>query len=199
MRVKPMLGDWEVLRIASIHALEHRSWVELAVPGRVGSVFQDLNTTPTRIAIRGSLQKEEERDEFIEQVREKFRAGEPVTFVADILTATEVQYVIVETLRFEESGERPDELDYLVILRESPPPPPPPDPLGGIDTGLLDQAQGLVDAAAGALDAISALGSIPDFGDPTPPIRSAMDQVRTATTGVQEAAALLGGLFEDEE
>ena len=80
-----MLGDWEVLRIASIHALEHRSWVELAVPGRVGSVFQDLNTTPTRIAIRGSLQKEEERDEFIEQVREKFRAGEPVTFA---LTAT---------------------------------------------------------------------------------------------------------------
>jgi hypothetical protein len=110
MRVKPVLGDWEIPRIASIRTLEQRSYVELAVPGRVGSLFQDLNTVPTRVAIAGSLYGLEAQNEFLETLREKFLAGEPVTFVADILTATEVQYVLIETLDFQESSRRPDQL-----------------------------------------------------------------------------------------
>ena len=51
-KVKPMLGDWEVLRIASIHALEHRSWVELAVPGRVGSLFPAVRQLTRRVRLR---------------------------------------------------------------------------------------------------------------------------------------------------
>jgi hypothetical protein len=117
--------------------------------------------------------------------------------VADIVTATELQYVIIESLRFEESSRRADETDFHIVLRESPPPPPPPDPLGGLDAGLLDQAAGLADTVTGALDAIDALGNIPDFGDPTPPVRGAIDQVRTAVTGLQDAAGLLGGLFPE--
>ncbi|MBI3953228.1 MAG: hypothetical protein HY330_01800, partial [Chloroflexi bacterium] len=124
MKVKPVLGDWEVKHIESIGALERRSFVELEVPGRVGSLFQDLDAAPTRIAIAGSLQGGAAWDELVE-LRDKFRAGEPVTFVADIVTATEVQYVIIETLLIQESGTRPDQVDYFVVLKESPPPPPP--------------------------------------------------------------------------
>ena len=39
MKVKPLLGDWEIPRIESIRAAERRSLVELPVPGRVGSLF----------------------------------------------------------------------------------------------------------------------------------------------------------------
>jgi hypothetical protein len=190
VKVKPMLGDWEVARIASIQALEERTWIELAVPGRIGSLFHDLNTAPTRIAIRGSLHGDEARQEFLEAVRTQFRAGEPVTFVADILTMTEVQYVVIETLEFEERGDRPDEIDYLVVLKESPPPPPPADPFGGLDAALLGAAQGLVDGVTGALDAIQTLGAIPDFGDPTPPIRSALE-------GVAASSGELDGIVTD--
>ena len=121
MNVKPMLGDWEIPRIASINTLERRAFVEMPVPGRVGSLFQDLNTTPTRIAISGSLYGDEARNAFLEELRGKFRQGVPVTFVADIVTATEVQYVIIETLRFQESGTKPDQIDYFMVLQESPP------------------------------------------------------------------------------
>ncbi len=197
MKVKPVLGDWEIPRIAAIETAERRVFVELAVPGRVGSLYQDLNSAPTRIAISGSLYGDEARDAFLEELRGKFRAGEPVTFVADIVTATEVQYVVIETLRFEERGARPDITDYQIVLRESPPPPPPPSPLGGLDAGLLDQAAGLVDSVSDVLDVIEGLGSIPDISDPTPAVRGAMDQVRAATSGVQEAASLLAGLFGD--
>ena len=88
MKVKPVLGDWEIPSIASIETLERRAFVELPVPGREGSVFHDANTVPTRIAVVGSLHGDEPRDEFVDHVRAKFREGEPLSFVADIVTAT---------------------------------------------------------------------------------------------------------------
>jgi len=194
--VKPALGGWEIPRISGIRSLERRRFAELSVPGRRGSLYQDLNTDPARIEITGSLYGEETRNQFLEEVRGRFAEGTPVTFVADIVTSTSVEYVVIETLEFEESGRLPDQVEYRIVLLESPPPPPPPDPFGDIDAGLLDQAGNLVDTVSGALDAIDALGSIPNIGDPTPPIRESMDRVRTATTGIAEAGSLLAGLFE---
>lgn len=195
MNVKPMLGDWEIPNIASIRTLERRAFVELPVPGRVGSLFQDLNSTPTRIAIAGSLFGDQNRDDFLEQVRGKFMAGAPVTFVADIVTATEVQHVIVETLDFRESAERPDETHFLVVLRESPPPPPSGNPLGALDAGLDLDAAGMLDTVTGALGVLDGLGSVPDLADPTPPLAGALDGVSAATAGLGDALTPLTDLF----
>jgi hypothetical protein len=195
MNVKPVLGDWEIPRIAAIESLERRAFVELPIPGRVGSLFQDMNTAPTRVAIAGSLYGDEARNDFLDQVRGKFQEGQPVTFVADIVTATQVEYVIIESLEFEQVGARPDQIDYRIVLRESPPPPPPPDPLGGLDTGLLDQAAGLLDTVTGALDLIDGLGSIPDLGDPTEPVRGALSGVQAAAQGLGPIVDGLKGLF----
>ena len=186
MTVRPVLGDWEIPRVDRIEADERRRLVELPVPGRVGSLYQDLSSAPTRIAIRGSIFGDEDRDQFLDEVRAKFQAGEPVTFVADIVTATSVQYVVVETLEVVESGARPDELSYFIVLRESPPPPPPPDPLGALDAGLLDDVGGFLDTITGALDVIDGLGSVPDLADPTPPLAGAV-------SGVTEAMSTLEG------
>jgi len=193
VNVRPVLGDWEVPRVDRIEADERRRLVELPVPGRAGSLYQDLSSAPTRIAIRGSIFGDEDRDEFLEELRGKFQAGEPVTFVADIVTATQVQYVVIETLEFVESGARPDELTYFIVLRESPPPPPPPDPLGGLDAGLLDDVGGFLDTITGALDVIDGLGSVPDLADPTPPLTSAVSGVTDAISTLEGA---LGPLVE---
>ena len=190
-----MLGDWEIPRIGSIEAAEHRALVEFPIPGRVGSLYQDLNSAPLRLVITGSLYGDETRDEFLEAVREKFRAGEAVTFVADILTATDVQYVVVQDLRLAENGTRPDQTDYLIVLSESPPPPPPPDLFGGLDTSLLDQAASLVDSVTGALDVLDALGNVPDFGDPTQPLTTALDGVTAATSGLGDILTPLTDIF----
>jgi len=195
MKQRPVLGDWEIPRIHSTRTSEKRDFVELRVPGMTGSLFQDLNTEPTRIMIAGSLYGDEARDDFLNKLREKYRAGDPVTFVADIVTATEVKYVIVETLRIEESAARPDQVDYMMVLRESPPPPPPPDPLGGLDTSLLDQAGKLASTVTGALDAIEALGNIPNFGDPTPKLKGALSGVQSATQGINDALNPLRAVF----
>lgn len=195
MTQQPVLDDWEIPRISAIRTLESRRFVELPVPGRVGSLFQDLNTAPTRIAISGSLYGDEARDDFLQKLRDKYSAGAPVTFVADIITATQVQYVVVETLRMEENGRNPDETDYLIVLQESPPPPPPPDPLGGLDTSLLGDAAGLVGSVTGALDAIGKLGSVPSFKDPTPPLKGALDGIKSAAGSLGDIGGKLKDLF----
>jgi hypothetical protein len=192
VNVKPVLGGWEIPHIASIGSLEQRSFAEVEVPGKTASLFQDLAATPTRIVISGSLYGDEDRDDFLDEVRGKFRAGEPVTFVADIVTATELQYVVIETLRFEQSAASPDEIEYLIALRESPPPPPPPGP--DLDSALADEAAGFLDSVNGALGAIDAVG-VPNFGDPTPPLQGTLDGVTTALGGLSGVPDQLNDLF----
>lgn len=195
MKQKPVLGDWEIPRIESIGTAESRRFVELPVPGRAGSLFQDLNTRPTQIAIRGSLYGDEARDEFLNKLREKYKAGEAVTFVADIVTATSVQYVVIQSLRMEESGRQPDQTDYAIVLQESPPPPPPPDPLGALDGGLLSAAAGLVGQVTGALDAISKLANLPSLKDPTPPLKGTVGGVKSIVGGLGDAGSKMKDLF----
>jgi len=192
VNVKPVLGGWEIPHISSIGSLEQRSFAELEVPGKTASLFQDLAATPTRIVISGSLYGDEDRDDFLQEVRGKFRAGEPVTFVADIVTATEVQYVVIETLRFEQSATQPDEIEYLIALRESPPPPPPPAP--DLDSALADEAAAFGDSVTSALGAIDAVSG-PNFGDPTPPLQGTIDGVTSALGGLEGVPDKLGGLF----
>lgn len=195
MNAKPMLGDWEIPRISAIRMLERRAFTELPVPGRSGSLLQDLASEPARMAIAGSLYGDEARDAFLEAVREKFAAGEALTFVADIVHATEIQFVVIEELRFEENGESPDQIGYRLVLRESPPPPPPPDPLGGLDAGLLDQAGGLLDTVTGALDALAQLGDAPDLGNPTEPLTGLVDEIGAATESLPDLLQNLSDLL----
>ena len=199
MKVKPVLGDWEIPHIALLRTLERRTYVEHEIPGRAASLYQDLNTAPARIAIAGSLYGDEARDEFLAEVRGKFQSGEPLTFVADIVTATQIQHVIIEALELEESGTPPDEIEYSMVLRESPPPPPPADPFGALDTGLLADAESFLDSATNALSVIDTLTSVPDLGDPTPPLRGALDGVKAATDGLDAIAADLTNLFAERE
>lgn len=194
MSTKPVLGDWEVPRIQQLRAEEKRRIADLPIPGRAGNLLQDLNSAPTAVEIRGSVVSEE-RSEFLVNIREKFRAGEPLTFVADITEATDIQYVMIESLVVEESSRLPDQINYHLRLRESPPPPPPPDLLGGIDDGLLDLAEGFIDGVAGALDAIDALANVPDFSDPSELLGGALDDVKTVVEQLGEVGGLIDGLF----
>jgi hypothetical protein len=193
--VKPVLGDWEIPRVSMMRTAEARKFAELAVPGRQGSLFQDLNAEPTVIEIGGSVFPDETRSEFLQSVRDKFRAGEPVTFVADITEATDIQFVVIDTMHFEQRADRPDETFYYLTLRESPPPPPPPDPLGGIDSGLLDQAAGFVDGVTDALDALDALANLPDFSDPSALLGGTLDKVTGALGGLSNVTVSITQLF----
>lgn len=197
MTTKPVLGDWEIPRIQQLRAEEKRRIADLPIPGRSGNLLQDLNSAPTTVEIHGSVVAEE-RSDFLTQIRAKFRAGEPLTFVADITEATDIQYVMIESLVVEESSRLPEQVNYHLRLRESPPPPPPPDLLGGIDSGLLDLAEGFVDGVAGVLDAIDALANVPDFSDPSALLGGTLNEVTAAVEQLGEVSGLIDSLFGED-
>lgn len=195
MTTVPMLGDWEIPRIASLRTEESRKLAEHRVPGRAGSVYQDLGAAAVVIDVAGSVFSDDERTGFLDEARSRFAAAEPLTFVADILHATDIQYVLVESLVIEEVATRPGELAYRMRLRESPPPPPPGDPFGDIDAGLLDQAAGFVEGVTDALGAVAALGDIPEFSDPSALVGGATDEAAALIDGLASVGPALQKLF----
>lgn len=195
MNLTPMVGDYTLPRVTRLETLEQRQLAELEIPGRAGSLFQDLGRGPTRVVIEGSLFGDEPGTEFLTNAREKYLAAEPLTFVSDIATGTELQYVLIERLHVQAAASAPDQVDYSMWLVECPPPPPPPNLLGGIDTGLLDAAAGMLDSALGALDALAALGNVPNLSDPTKPLAGALGEVKGAVGTLGEVGGTLQGLL----
>src|SRR5215207_8817040 len=96
--VIPMLGDVELRTIQHITTLERRALVEHRVPGMTGSAFQDLGRPSARVQLEGVLFGEEAGAD-LEKLRTKFQSAEPVSFAADISTATQIVDVLIEDLR----------------------------------------------------------------------------------------------------
>lgn len=193
MIVRPVIGGWEVPRIERIESHERRRLARLPVPGLLGDLQQDLGTASLAVEIRGSLQGDEARDDFLNSIREQFRAGDPVSFVADITTATELEQVLIEELEVEEVNESADSFRYRIVLREYVEPPEPPAP---IDDLGLDLGVDLDDLASLGLDGLKLpdlLGDIPTLGDPVAPLQPALEGVKSATAPL---SSLLDGLKE---
>jgi hypothetical protein len=75
MKIRPMIGEYEVPGIQRIGALERRQLATFEVPGLAGSFHQDLGRVATRVVIEGTLAGDDARDAFLEAVREKLAAG----------------------------------------------------------------------------------------------------------------------------
>jgi hypothetical protein len=190
MKIKPMLGDFEIDDIEYIESSEKRVLVEHRVPGLAGNYFQDMGTVPNTIVIVGSKAGDEARDAFLTGIREIFNAGEKTTFVADINTATDITEVVIQDVEVAEISGVPDSFRYIIKLRKYIEPPEPP-PTGLLDTGILGDALN----SLGVMDMLDNFASIPDIGDPTTPLNGAMDGVKQATSGLAEAAAPLKSIF----
>ena len=189
MKVKPMLGAYELPGLEQIQSDEYRSLVEHKIPGLEGAYLQDMGSAPNTIALLGSRHGDEIRDQFLTAVRGLFNTREPTTFVANINTATEVTDAIIENLQVVEGGGTPRGFRYFIRIREYIEPPAPL-ATGPLDRGILDDAEFLADA-------LDALGSLPDLVDPTEPLRGAVDGVRAAMTDLDNTVRALNGFLSE--
>jgi hypothetical protein len=120
--IKPMLGDIELSSIKHIDMKEGKALVEHKVPGLHGDLITCLNRNVSCIILHGLIINKKEKDD-LEKLREKFRAAEPLPFIADITTGSDVHEVLIENLRIKELAGRPGFFEYSMTLREfiSPP------------------------------------------------------------------------------
>ena len=190
MIVQPMIGEWEVPRIERIETVESRRIARLPVPGLLGDLQQDLGASSLAVEIAGSLHGDEARDEFLGEVRASFRAGDPVSFAADITAATELSQVLIEALDLEEVADAAGGFRYRVVLREYVEPPEPPPALDDLGLDLGAELDGLAALGLDGLGLPDLLGDIPDLADPVAPLQPAL-------AGVQAATAPLDGLLDN--
>ena len=193
--VRPMLGDWAVPRIERISALDRRRLARVSVPGLEGDLHHDLGAHSLVVEIEGSLHGDAERDEFLTNVREPFLDGEPLTFVADITTATKLERVIIEFVAVEEVNDSAREFRYHVGIRQYVEPPEPPPAIDDLGVELGPQLDLLADLGLAGLELPNLLGDIPSIGDPTPPLREALSGVEAALAPLHDQLAALGSAF----
>jgi hypothetical protein len=141
---------------------------------------------------------DEARDGFLTELRTRFRAGEPVDFVADIVADAELEQVVIAHFDVSEQAGDADSFRYDLVLREYVEPPEPPGL--GLDTPSVDDLAvdiGLdVDLGLDLLDLPGLIGSVPEIGPLLEPVKAAADELAKALGGAGQLFKPLSDLLE---
>lgn len=148
--MRPMLDDLELIQVQQIATFDRRQLAEHKPPGMSGSLLQNLGRQPTSLVV-GGVATGPEAQSFIEQLDEKFRAGTPVPFVADIVTDTAIEEIVIDDLRIRDLAGKPLRYAYALTLREYIEPLEP-GAAGLLDVGILEEAGDLLDDLIDGLD-----------------------------------------------
>lgn len=148
--MRPMLDDLELPQVQEAAIGERRALAEHHAPEADGSVVQDLGRHAARVRLWGVAAGPDAAD-FIARLDARFRAGDPVPFTADITAGAAIERMCIAGLQVRETAGKPQRWVYVLDLEEYlEPPPAAPGP--EVDASVLDEAQGMMDGLAGALD-----------------------------------------------
>ena len=112
-----MLVAHAILESCEIATADRRVLVERKPPGMPGSLLQNLGRKPVRVVLWG-VATGPDALAFVEKLDEKFRAGAPVPFTADIVRDAEIDEVVIEDLKLQELAGRPERFAYVLALSE---------------------------------------------------------------------------------
>ena len=191
------LGPLSLDRLTHIEIAEHARLARHAVPGLAGDLLQRLGRPSVELHIEGVFFGADAGDR-LKALRQLHWDGAPVDFYADAVGEGYFAQVVVGALRVRQRAGAPDEYAYGCDLVEyvEPPEPAALDALGGLDTGLLDEAGAFMDDVQNAVAAVSELADLvanmPSFGDPTSRLAE-MPQAFNQLVG-GDLVGVLGGL-----
>ena len=148
--MKPMLDQLELPQVQEITTLERRALAEHKPPQMAGSLLQNLGRRPTRLALWGVAAGPQAQD-FVDQLETKFREGNPLPFVADIIAEAAIDHVVIDDLRVQELAGKPQRYAYVMTLREYIEPVEPED-LSPLNAEIESDALGSIGDLVSALD-----------------------------------------------
>jgi len=212
----PLLGDIALEAVQQIeHALDG-GFVPLRIAGLDGALQQRLARPSHRISIGGVLFGDGAKDD-LGKLQKAAATGDELTFAADIVTALDLQKVVIAALWARETAGEPGRYDYRVDLVESPPLPPPAQlsPFGGLgdfglgdlgfDTSILGDLEDVAGKVAGAVDqamalvdtlqSLSGLDGLALGGGLLQPVDGAVQGARGLADDFKNATSGLAALF----
>ena len=155
--MRPMLDDLELPNVQEIATHDRRVLAEHKPPGMAGSLLQNMGRRPARLVLWGVATGPESL-EFVEELDGKFREGDPVPFIADIVAEAEIDEVVIDDLQWEELAGKPERFAYVLILREYIEPVEPED-TSFLDSEILDDAQDIIEGLTSGLDILDQLSA----------------------------------------
>lgn len=204
-RPMPLLGDIALTAVQRVDQHLDAGFHDVPVLGLAGHAQQRSGRPSHRISIAGVLSGPSALDD-LAALQALTTAGSETTFAADIVTALDLQSVVVTRLEAVEAAGRPGTVEFRLELAESPPLPPPAQLSGfgglddfglgdlGFDTDLLgelgDLAGDLADAVDSALDAVDALGALAGLADLD--YDGLLDPVNDVSASLDEVGGRLG-------
>ena len=212
----PLLGDIALTAVQSLTHEMEAGFRALPVVGLAGEPQQQVGRGSHVIRISGLLHGETSADD-LASLQQSANDAAPLTFAADIVSALELQEVVIASFRAQAVSGRPGGTAYEIVLLESPPLPPPAEVSGfgglddfglgdlGFDKDIMGDLADLAGDVAGAvsdamdmvaaLDALSGLGDLGNVGGLLQPVEESVTGISDAGSRFGEAAATLGGLF----
>jgi hypothetical protein len=145
-----MLDDLELPLVQEITTHDRRTLAEHKPPGMEGSLLQNLGRRPARMVLWGIAAGDDAQDT-VEKLDEKFRAGGPFSFAADISTDSEIEQIVIDDFRIQEIAGKPQRFAFTLALREYIEPVEPED-LSALNTDILGDAGDLMGDLLGGLD-----------------------------------------------
>lgn len=209
----PLLGD---IPLQYIQRLEHRldgGYTQTRIPGLAGELQQNIGRLSHQIFISGSLFGSEAVTQ-LETLQQTAGNGEELTFAANIVSALELQKVVISQFRVVESAAQANSWQYEIVLRESPPLPPPAQVQGfgglddfglgdlGFDTDIMGdlvdlaaEVAGAVDDALGVLDALGSLGNLGSVNGLLKPVDGPVKESASVGGKLSDSLSSLGSEF----
>ena len=184
-------------QLVSIEASEGARLARHAVPGLNGEYVQDFGRPSVRIQVRGIFYGDN-ASERLGTLRGHLNERTPVDFLCEITGEGYFTQVMLDHLNVAQRAGRPNEFEFECLVTEYVPPPPPPasNPLGALDTGILDEAAGLMDDIQNGLAQVAGLASLlsgaADFGNPTTRLPSMLTSFTDAAGGAPDAVSGIG-------
>lgn len=145
-----MLDDLELPQVQEITTYDRRMLAEHKPPGMDGSLLQNLGRRPIHLTLWG-VKTGPDALEFVDKLEQKFRAGQPVPFVPDIIADAEIEKMVIDDLQWQEVAGKPDRYSYVLTLREYIEPVEPED-TSFLENDILDDAGDLFDDLLDGLD-----------------------------------------------
>lgn len=145
-----MLDDLELPLVQEITTHDRRALTEHKPPGLEGSLLQNLGRRPARLVLWG-IAAGDDSQETIEKLDEKFHAGGPFSFAADISTDLEVEKIVIDDFQLQEIAGKPQRFAFTLALREYIEPVEP-ENLSALNTDILDEAGDLMSELLDRLD-----------------------------------------------
>ena len=148
--MRPMLDDLELPHVQEIAIHDQRVLAEHKPPGMDGSLLQNMGRRPAHLVLWGVATGPDVVD-FVEELDGKYKSGQPVPFVADIVADAEIEEMVIDDLQWQEVAGKPQRYAYTLTLREYIEPVEPED-LSLLDSDILDEAGDLIDGLVDGLD-----------------------------------------------